>query len=403
MNACTDIGARPPVAPLRHVISGATGFVGAALLLELLEHTADNFLCIVRAADDAAARARIHALLQEVGRMYECAPQALAQIATRVDARAGDVNLPLCGLDAANLPAADVFWHAAASLKYEDRYAREIMQTNVSGTRHMLDLAQALGVRECNTISTCYVSGTTCGPIGESYAGQLEANNLYEKSKMEMEALLHAPLPFAVRIFRPSIVIGHSRTLAAMNFSGMYGFMRQLHAFHRLMQRTQPGLLEREPLRLRVSAGLRLDLVAVDQVAQRIRRLWQATDVRGAQAAQIGQPLCFHINNPTPPLLDDVIRIVFETCRMPPPLMLRSAAQHQEMQWLDEKFNSRISFYRAQFYQDKRFLRNRSEALIGPDEAAPHVLDDAKLRAYCAWYLQVLEAELAAQNRPAQR
>ena len=393
-----------------HLMTGATGFVGAALALELLASSNDQLVCIVRAEGVGAARTeaaqqRLHALLQRLVAAYDYPPVLAAQIPLRVRALPGDVSQPLCGLAQADIDALQgaAFWHAAASLRYEDRHAKEIFATNVEGGRHAIALASALGASEFNAISTAYVCGNRNGVIEEARRPPQGVNNLYEQSKIDYEGMLHQPLPFAVRIFRPSIVIGHSRTHAAMNFSGMYGFIRQLHAFRRMLQRTQPGLLEREPLRLRADVGTVLDLVPVDKVVQAAVQFRQATAIGSNNAPQPGQPLVFHLNNPTPPLLDEVLAVIFDLCELPMPELLRSDADKTRMRWLDEKFNQRIEFYRAQFYGRKIFARQQAARFLPHEEMDGYRLDAPRLRAFCSWYLQALETELAATARPSLR
>ena len=90
--------------------------------------------------------------------------------------------------------------------------------------------------------------------ILEQKSSSVRRNNYYEISKAQAEELVEADTRFGRRIFRPSIVIGHSRTLGATNFTGMYGFLRKLEVFHGLMQRTQAGLMQRKAFHLITSS-----------------------------------------------------------------------------------------------------------------------------------------------------
>ncbi|MCB0583687.1 MAG: SDR family oxidoreductase, partial [Phaeodactylibacter sp.] len=70
---------------------GATGFLGAYLLRELLQQTRARIYCLVRAADEQQAFERIRANLEQYGMFRE-------ENAGRIQALAGDISQPLLGL-----------------------------------------------------------------------------------------------------------------------------------------------------------------------------------------------------------------------------------------------------------------------------------------------------------------
>ena len=90
------------------------------------------------------------------------------------------------------------------------------VRVNVEGTRNVLDaITRCRGLERLHYFSTCYVSGRYAGPFGED---DLEVgapfNNYYEETKHDAEAEVRrrmaAGLP--ATIYRPSIVVGDSRT-----------------------------------------------------------------------------------------------------------------------------------------------------------------------------------------------
>jgi nucleoside-diphosphate-sugar epimerase len=116
-------------------------------------------------------------------------------------------------------------FHLAAV--YDLSVARDFaMKVNVDGTRHMLDFARRCpGLRRFQYVSTCYVSGRYTGPFAETDLEKGQAfNNFYEETKylaeVEVQARMREGLP--ATIYRPAVVVGHSKTGATQKFDGPY-------------------------------------------------------------------------------------------------------------------------------------------------------------------------------------
>ena len=129
-----------PVGPedFREVLlTGATGFLGRFLLLDLLRRNPKlRVTCIVRADDADHALARIQAALEEAEILD-------GELSPRIRALAGDVHLPRFGLeppDFADLcERIDAVYHLAASLSVATPYVA-LRETNVLSIRGVLDL-----------------------------------------------------------------------------------------------------------------------------------------------------------------------------------------------------------------------------------------------------------------------
>lgn len=368
-----------------HLVTGATGFVGSALVLELLRRTEDRVVCIVRPGQ-LDATTRLQSALLFAAESYGVLDGMRRAIFERCLAVAGDVEQPDCGVDSSQSLSCDQFWHSAASLRFEDRYAEEISRVNVQGTIHALELAAKVGSSQFNYISTAYVAGSHEGLILEQRAPSATRNNHYEISKAQAEALVEADTRFARRIFRPSIVIGHSRTLGATNFTGMYGFVRRLQVFHGLMARTQAGLMQRKSLRLRLSVGAPLDLVPIDRVVE------NAVAIALSDALAERELAYFHLTNPHAPLMEQAIATMFAVAGLSSPIYV---SDKSEFDWLDEKFNERIDFYRSYLIGHKVFDRSRVTRIVGPEPHKPYEMPSPVIEKYCLWYLDRLKKERA--------
>lgn len=376
----------PPRAREAHLITGATGFVGSALVLQLLRRTDATLVCLVRPGSTPVTE-RLRAALREAAMAYDEDPSVLAAIEQRCHAVEGDVVLPGCG--GAPLPPLRYtqMWHSAASLRFEDRYADEIIAVNTHGTRNAVQWALAAGIQQFNSMSTAYVAGAGLGRILETAADAFDTNNLYERSKIDAEAIVAAQREIGVRIFRPSIVVGHSRTRAATNFTGMYGFLRQLTAFRGMMRRTQARLLEETSLKLRLQVGAPVDLVPIDRVVENAVTIMLCTD------PVPGHPQYYHLTNPLAPEVDRVVSLMFEELGLRAPEFVDADG---ELEWLDERFNRRIGFYRSYMRGDRVFDRRNVEQHVGPEPNAGYAMSDDVLRAYYRWYLARLDESRAS-------
>lgn len=361
---------------MKYIVTGGTGFLGAALVLELLAKTTGDIAVIVRARGGRSAKDRFHDALVHALEAYAYDRRLLDEAAGRCRVLAGDVTQPSCGVD--EVFEVDQFFHCAASLNYENRYRAEIESTNIEGTRNALALAARLPTRAFNYVSTAYVAGKNSGVIREELHREVDSNNIYEQSKRAAEQLVADATPFTTRILRPSIVIGHSRTRAATAFSGFYGFVRGLVQFKKIVTRAQGGLLDRTRLRMRVDPELGINLIPVDSVVRQAVRLSLADTHSGV----------FHLTHPHPPKVGDVIRTIFREAELNEPEFVDD---REQLSWIDQQLDKRLDFYGSYLVGDKCFDRTRAEGVLGAiDELA---CDDATISAYCQWYLAKLHAD----------
>jgi nucleoside-diphosphate-sugar epimerase len=106
------------------------------------------------------------------------------------------------------------------------------VRVNVDGTRNVLDaLERCSTLTRLHYFSTCYVNGRYTGPFSED---DLEVgapfNNYYEETKHLAEADVRQRMTAGMpaTIYRPSIVVGDSRTGETQKFDGPYFIMQWL-------------------------------------------------------------------------------------------------------------------------------------------------------------------------------
>lgn len=136
--------------PTRILLTGATGFLGAFLLRELLEQTSADIYCLVRAADLESARMKIQKGLQTYALWQD-------SFGDRIIPVLGELAQPLLGLPKLKFQELanqiDVIYHNGALVNFTFPYAA-LKPANVLGTQEVLRLASQTKVKPVHFIST---------------------------------------------------------------------------------------------------------------------------------------------------------------------------------------------------------------------------------------------------------
>lgn len=364
-----------------HLVTGATGFVGAALVLELLEQTSDDVACLVRPSHDPErARTRLREALTRACELYG-RPELMAEVEARSHAVPFDLREARDNAHPHLLPEVTEVWHSAASLRFKQEQRPKVLEQNVEGTRRMLQLATDVDASAFNYISTAYVAGKRDGLILEEPARDPSvAHNAYEESKIRAEALVDDWEGLRTRIMRPSIVIGHTNTFAAISNSGLYGFILGIQRTRtEVMSRKLGDFLAHRPLRLRGDGEATINLIPVDVVARNAVQI-----SRSSSDARV-----FHLVNATPPRAEEVSRVVFSAIGMAPPSWVGNT---DEFTLIDSKLDEqpRTEFFRTYLSRDRVFDLSNTNAALG-EVASTVSFEDGALAPYIEWYLAMRE------------
>jgi len=357
------------------LLTGATGFVGGAIALELLDRTQDQLVALVRGQSADHARTRLHDGLTSMAVGY-ARPDLVPAILQRSTAVVGDITEAGCGVDLSSLPEIDEVWHCAASLRYEEKYRTEIEAQNIGGTANMLGLARNLGAGTVNYFSTAYVVGSRRGLVPEEPATDLEqTNNCYEESKVRAESLVRsAGEDVRIRILRPSIVIGHPVTRHGLNWSGMYGFARQTQVFRNIASRKLGTFLNHARVQLLAEPECPINLVPIDMVAR------NAVTVCLSDSPET----YFHlVNSETIPVRDAVCEIMGLIGLREP----RWVDDRDGFTSIDEALDDGMDFYRSYLRNGKQFGHGNTDAVCGAGASAA-VIDRAEIAAYVGYFLR---------------
>jgi thioester reductase-like protein len=203
-----------PLPPRRILLTGAAGFLGGHLLLDLLRHSDAHVYCLVRAADEEAATARLGARLRSYRLPWN------AEVRRRVTVLPGDIREPHLGLS-------DELWHTlaheldsivgvAAAVDFLRGY-QSLRASNVLGALTLAELAaigRAKPLHHISSIAVFNEVGITA--MGEddplAHVDRLIAG--YDQSKWAAEVALRRARDHGliVSVLRPGGIGGHSRT-----------------------------------------------------------------------------------------------------------------------------------------------------------------------------------------------
>ena len=258
-----------------YVVTGGTGFIGRHLLREL----------------DRRGEP-IHVLVRP--RSVEKLERLRLQNARPL---LGDITRPGLGVapgDLDPLRGAEVFHLAAVYDLNADEEANRL--ANVEGTRHAVELANAIQAARLHHISSIAVAGAHFkGAFTEDMfdEGQ-KLDHPYYLTKFEAEKIVRTSSTVPFRVYRPGIVIGSAETGEADRVDGPY------YAF-KLIQRLRDALPSWMPL-VGFEGGP-FSLVPVDFVARAIDHIAAAPGLDGRT---------FHVVDPAALSLGDTVN---EFCR----------------------------------------------------------------------------------------
>lgn len=194
------------------LLTGATGFLGIHLLLDLLENSEANVFCLVRARNRGEATAK---LVENFGRYF---PNAVFP-RERVMALPGDLGVPRLGLEKHDYESLSkqVGWiyHCGALVNHVYDY-KTLLSPNVLSVIEVLTLATTEAPKKVVYVSTLSTAATEQGEIQETFlpASRPYLISGYEQTKWMAERLLTqaSERGIPIHIFRPSTLIGHSVT-----------------------------------------------------------------------------------------------------------------------------------------------------------------------------------------------
>lgn len=281
-------------------VTGVTGTLGKEFVRNILANGDERLIVLVRRSKRLSHWDRMRKILSSFGLENH--------LGTRIQVFEGDITRPEMGLTPEDVnflrKNVDEFFHIAALTALNG--SEEDCQTiNFGGTQNALKFAWDFykngKMKRFFYFSTAYASGsrqTYCAKEDELPKHPMHAN-FYESSKFAAETKVREALAAGLpaTIFRPSIVVGDSRTGEVSEFNVIYPFMK-LFAH---------GMISVLPTHPENS----FNIVPIDFVIHASREI-------AKQPSSVGKT--FHLVTQNPPTIDMLLQVKNEDYPTLPPV-----------------------------------------------------------------------------------
>ena len=255
---------------MSYFVTGATGFIGRYLVSNLLKR-----------------KGTVHVLVRKGSeKKLEAISEKMGWDRKRIVPVPGDLSKPRLGLSAAQVKAlsgkVQHFFHLAAIYDLSADAASQQV-ANIDGTRHAIELAAAVKAGCFHHTSSIAAAGLYPGVFREDMFEEAEGlKDPYLRTKHESEGIVRKECKVPFRIYRPSMVIGHSKTGEMDKVDGPY----YLFTLIKKMRQTLPQWVPT----LGIEGG-RINVVPVDFVADAMDHIAHKKGLDGQ---------CFHLVDPEP-------------------------------------------------------------------------------------------------------
>jgi NAD(P)-dependent dehydrogenase (short-subunit alcohol dehydrogenase family) len=265
---------------MTYLVTGATGFIGRFLVANLLKRGKPVHVVVRK-----GSMKKLQTLMDQVWHAD----------ARQVIAVQGDLAKPDLGVSAADQKKlkgkVDHFFHLAAI--YDLSASAESQQkANIDGTRHAVELAEAIGAGCFHHVSSIAAAGLYDGVFREDMFEEAEElDHPYFRTKHLSERVVREECDRPFRIYRPGFVVGHSQTGEMDKVDGPYYFFKTIQKMRSLLPPWVPTV--------GVEGG-RINIVPVDFVADAMDFLAHKKGLDGR---------CFHLTDPQPYRIGEVLNL----------------------------------------------------------------------------------------------
>ena len=273
---------------MTYFVTGGTGFIGRNLIDQLLKRRGNVYVLVRR-----GSKRKFNQLVAD----------RWPGSKKRIIAVSGDLTKAGLGVSGRKVEELSgkvrhVFHLAAV---YDLQASPESQEAaNIGGTRHAIDFAEKIKAGCFHHTSSIAAAGWFQGTFREDMFEEAQGlDNPYFRTKHESEGLVRRTCRIPWRIYRPGIVVGHSRTGEIDKIDGPYYFFKLIQKLRRMLPPWVPTLgLE----------GGRINLVPVDFVARAMDHIAHKPKLDGQ---------CFHLTDPNPKRIGEILNLFSEAAHAP--------------------------------------------------------------------------------------